>query len=60
MIFDDLCENLKHEDEVTLLEILDLSSEELVDLLESTIFDKQQRVRDYYGDNDETVDREEG
>lgn len=60
MTFDDLCERLKQEDEVTLLEILDLSSNELVDLLEGEIFDRQQRVRNYYGDNDEAVDREEG
>ena len=59
MTFDDLCERLKQEDEVTLLEILDLSSKELVDLLEGEIFDRQQRVRDYYGDDDKTVDREE-
>ena len=60
MTFDDLCERLKQEDEVTLLEILDLSSKELVDLLEGEIFDRQQRVRNYYGDDDEAVDREEG
>lgn len=50
--FDDLLERLKKEDELTLLEILDISSYELVDLLESVIFDKQQRVRDYYGEDD--------
>lgn len=47
--FNDLIDQLKQEDEVTLLEILNISSEELVDMLESVIFDKQDRVRDYYG-----------
>lgn len=54
--FDDLLERLKKEDELTLLEILDISSYELVDLLESVIFDKQQRVRDYYGEDDSELD----
>lgn len=59
MTFDDLCERLKKEDEVSILEILDISSIELVDHLESVVFDKQQRIRDYYDENDEAVDREE-
>ena len=58
MTFLDLLEELKQEDEVTLLEILDLSTEDLVDLLESTIYDKQDRVRKYYGCScDETLER---
>jgi len=60
MTFDDLCERLKLEDEVTLLEILDVTSGELVDLLEGTIFDKQQRIREYYNEDDETLYGEEG
>lgn len=56
MTFNDLIEKLKQEDEITLLEILDLSSAELVDFLESTIFDKQDRIRDYYNEDDPTVD----
>lgn len=56
MTFNDLVERLKREDEVTILEILDLSSEELVDLLENEIYDKQDRVRSYYGEADEDVD----
>ena len=51
--FNDLLDKLKQEDEVTLLEILNISSEELVDMLESFIFDKQDRVRDYYGCEDD-------
>lgn len=57
IIFDDLKERLRKEDEITLLELLDLSSVELVDILESFIFDKQERLRDYYGESDEDVDR---
>ena len=58
--FHDLLEQLKHEDEVTVLEILDIASDELVDALEGIIFDRQQRVRDYYNEDDETVHGEEG
>ena len=46
--FIDLLDKLKQEDEVSLLEILDISSDELVDMLESYIFDKQDRIRNYY------------
>lgn len=52
--FDDVIERLKLEDEVTLLEILDLSTSELVDLLWSEIYDKQERVREYYHEDDDT------
>jgi hypothetical protein len=58
--FHDLLEQLKHEDEVTVLEILGIASDELVDALEGIIFDRQQRVRDYYNEDDETVHGEEG
>lgn len=54
--YDDLKELLKKEDEGTLLELLDLSSIELVDLLDGVIFDKQDKLRDYYGENDEDLD----
>jgi len=57
--FNDLLEQLKQEDEVTVLEIIDISSGELVDALEGIIFDKQQRVRDYYNETDEALDGEE-
>lgn len=56
MTFDDLIERLKQEDEVTILEILDLRSDELVNLLWTEIFDKQERVRAYYGEDDEELD----
>ena len=55
--FNDLLEQLKKEDEVTVLEIVDISSDELVDALEGIIYDKQQRVRDYYGEDTEELDR---
>ena len=55
--FNDLLEQLKKEDEVTVLEIVDVSSDELVDALEGIIYDRQQRVRDYYGEDAEELDR---
>jgi len=55
MTFNDLCELLKKEDEVTLLELLDLSSSELVDTLESFIEDKQDKLRSYYNETSEDV-----
>lgn len=54
--FNDLLDRLKQEDEVTILEVLDLSSNELVELLEGIIFDKQDRIREYYGEGDEELD----
>jgi len=56
--FADVLERLKLETEVDLLEILDLSSEELVDLLQDTIEDKLDRILNYY-ENEEDLDREE-
>lgn len=57
--FNDLLERLKREDEVTLLEIFNLSSEELVDALVSLIEDKQDTIREYYGLNEESMDWQE-
>lgn len=59
MTYNDLLERLKLEDEVTIVEILNLSTEELVDTLEPMIYVRQDRVRSYYGEDDETVDGEE-
>ena len=56
--FADVLERLKRETEVDLLEILDLSSEELVDLLQDTIEDKLDRILNYY-ENEEDLDGEE-
>lgn len=58
MTFTDLCDKLKRETEVDLLEILDLSSEELVDLLQDTIEEQLDRILLHY-ENDEDVDWEE-
>ena len=55
MTFDDLKERLKHEDEVTVIELLNLSSEELVDILESYVYDKQEQLRDYYSEITEAM-----
>ena len=51
--FQDLLDKLKKEDEVTVLEILDISSEELVDLIESYIHDNITRVEHYYDCEDD-------
>lgn len=58
--FPDLLERLKLEDEVSLLEILDVSTDELVDALEDIIYSKQEKIRMFYGENDQDVDGEEG
>ena len=54
--FTDLLDQLKQEDEVTILEILNISSNDLVEALEPFIWEKQERIRDYYGEDDETLD----
>ena len=59
MTFDDLKQKLSREDELTFLEILDLTSIELVELLEAEIYDKQDRIRAYYDEDEEDVDGEE-
>jgi hypothetical protein len=59
MTFDDLLEELKHEDEVTILELLDLNTHDLINILESFIYDQQDKLRAYYGENPEDVGREE-
>jgi len=57
--FADLIDQLKREDEVTLLEVLGISSGELVDLIESYIFDKQETIWNYYNEDPEELDWEE-
>ena len=51
--FADVLDDLKRETEVDLLEILDLSSEELVDLLQDTIEDKLDKILAYYEKDNE-------
>jgi len=58
MTFTDLCDQLKKETEVDLLEILDLSSEELVDLLQDTIEEQWERIQNHY-ETDAKLDGEE-
>ena len=60
MTFDDLKNRLREETELDFLEILDLTSIELVDLLEAEIYDKQDRIRAYYDEDEEELDGEEG
>jgi hypothetical protein len=60
MTFDDLKNRLREETELDFLEILDLTSIELVDLLEAEIYDKQDRIRAYYNEDEEELDGEEG
>ena len=55
--FDDLCELLKKEDEVTVLEILDLHSDDLVNTYQDLIDQKQEHLRAYYGEDEEDLDR---
>lgn len=59
IMFEDLLERLKQEDEVTVLELVDIATHELVDALEGYIYDKQDRIRSYYGENESGLDREE-
>lgn len=59
MLFTDLCDLLKKEDEVTVLELLNLSSEQLVDALESYVEDRQEYLRNYYADPEEVGGQEE-
>ena len=59
MTFNDLKELLAKEDEVTLIELLDLKSADMVEILESYIFDCQDKLRNYYGENSEDVGGEE-
>lgn len=57
MTFYDLLEKLKKEEETELLEILNLTSEDLVDQLEDFIHDNQDRIRGFYDEDDEELDR---
>lgn len=56
MTFDDIKQKLKHEDELTILELLDLTSEELIEILEEQIYDKQDAIRSFYGEDEEAMD----
>ena len=57
--FSELLDKLKSEDETTLLELLDLTSLELVDYLEDVIFREQEKLREYYGEDESSLDWQE-
>lgn len=57
--FRELLDKLKKEDESVLLELLDLTSLELVDYLEDVIFREQEKLREYYGEDESSVDWQE-
>lgn len=56
MTLDDIKNKLKDYDALTLVEILDLSSEELVYYLNDVIEEKQDELRKYFQDEDEEVE----
>lgn len=51
MTYDELIHELKHLDELTLLEVLDLSSEEIVDMLSDVIWDNQDDLKEKLSDD---------
>ena len=54
MTFDDLLERLRKEDEITILELLNFNSDDLVDIFESFIYDRQDYLRHYYGEDSDS------
>lgn len=48
MNLQELLETLRNEDEVTLLELLDLKADDIVDRFLDTIMDNQQRIVRFY------------
>lgn len=57
MTFAELKEALGREEETTLLELLDITSPELVELIEYRIETQQEKLRAYYGEDDPSLDR---
>lgn len=54
--FKELLDRLRHEDETYLLELINLSSDELVDAFQDQIFERQEYIRAQYAlDNDEEI-----
>jgi len=54
--FKELCENLKEIDEVTLLELLDISSEDIVYHFQDKIEDKIDELEELVNDNKKEFD----
>jgi hypothetical protein len=48
----DVCDRLKHLDEVTLLEVLDIASEDIVDRFEDLIEDNYEDLAEELADED--------
>jgi calcineurin-like phosphoesterase family protein len=57
--YEELKERLAKEDELSILEILNISSEELVWHLDDLIYEKQDTIRAYYDETAEELDGEE-
>lgn len=53
MTISDLMERLSKEDELTILELLDISSEELVEFLVDQVIEKYDQLIEYFDDTDE-------
>ena len=58
LLIEDLMDKLKDESEIDIIEMLDLSSSELVSYLSDRVVDKQDKLREYY-DEDAELDGEE-
>ena len=57
MTFEEILDNLKREEELTILELLDMTSVELVDALADKLYDKLDVLRVYYDcESDEKLD----
>ena len=54
--FSELLDKLKEEEETFLLELLDITSELIVDYMSDLIFDKQDKVREFYGEDVSSLD----
>lgn len=48
MTFEELLDHLKREEELTILELLDMTSVELVDALQDKLLENIEKLRDYY------------
>jgi len=46
LTFNDICERLKHLDEITLLEVLDIASEDIVDKFKDKIEDRHEELEE--------------
>lgn len=56
LLFNELLEKLRQWDEVSLLELLDIRSDDLVDRFEDIIEERQELIREALEDTDEQED----